>query len=108
MAESEEVLDFFETIGLFMKSGALNEEIAYSFFFHWINLYWNAAQRHIQTRRKENNTAWQDFEYAYKKVITLERRKDKASADLVLLADRMKRYLGEEIPDSEEDDGMER
>lgn len=31
MVESEEVLDFFETIGLFMKSGALNEEIAYSF-----------------------------------------------------------------------------
>jgi len=97
MNDAEDVLDFFESVGLFMKSGALNEEVAYSFFFHWINLYWNAAQGHIQAKKRENNAAWQDLEYAYKRVVALERKKDKASADLALLADRTKRYLEDEI-----------
>jgi len=96
MVDSEDVLDFLETIGLFMRSGALNEEVAYSTFFHWINLYWNAAEKHIQMKRADNSAAWQDLEYAYKNLVALEREKDKASADLALSPDRMRRYLGDE------------
>src|SRR5439155_3815244 len=35
--EAEDVFDFFETVGLFVRLGALGEEVAYSLFFHWIN-----------------------------------------------------------------------
>jgi len=38
MDEAEDVLDFLESVGLLMRLGALNDEVAYSFFFHWINL----------------------------------------------------------------------
>src|SRR5208337_72241 len=62
LEDSEDVLDFFETVGLLNRLGALNDEMIHSTFFHWINLYWNAAADYVAKRRAESTSVlWVDF-----------------------------------------------
>ncbi len=96
-AEAEDVFDFFETLGLFVKRGALDEGIAYSVFFHWINLYWKAGKHHIGARRQDAAAVWGDFERLYKNVCDIERQTDSESEDLKMPDSRLHQQLQEEI-----------
>ena len=95
--EAEDVFDFFETLGLFVKRGALDDHIAYSVFFHWINLYWKAGKHYIDLRRQDAGALWGDFEHLYNKVCDIERETDADSKDLTMSHSRLREYLQEEI-----------
>jgi hypothetical protein len=41
---AEDIFDFFETLGLLVRTKAVTKELAYNSFFHWVNLYWNAGK----------------------------------------------------------------
>jgi len=103
LVEAEEVFDFFETVGLLVRTGAVSKELAYNFFFHWINLYWIAGQSHIQEKRKVARSVWEDFEYLYKLLREVEEAKDRNSADLKFAEQhqRLKELLSEEIIEEE-------
>lgn len=100
---AEDVFDFFETVGLLVRTGALTNDLAHNFFFHWINLYWVAGQSHIQEKRKVSKSLWEDFEYVYKRVREIETKKDPNSEDLRLgeQPQRVRDLLGEEIAEEE-------
>jgi hypothetical protein len=97
--EAEDAFDFFETIGLFVRRKALDEEIVHSLFFHWINLYWTAGKDHIRRRQRETKNLWRDFESLYKKVLEIEREENPNSPDITLslFPDKLAQYLDEEI-----------
>ncbi len=95
--EAEDVFDFFETIGMFIRLRALNAEIVHSLFFHWINLYWVAGRDHIRKRQSISKALWRDFESLYNKVLDIERQKDPASKDIELSVDLKDEYLTDEI-----------
>lgn len=99
LVDAEDVFDFFETVGLLVRTGALTNELAYSFFFHWINLHWVAGQGHIQEKRKVARSIWRDFEYLYDIVQQSERRRDPDSEDLKLAKQpqRLRTLLRDEI-----------
>jgi len=103
LVDAEDVFDFFETVGLLVRTGALTKDLAYNFFFHWINLYWVAGQGHIQEKRKVSKSLWEHFEYLYDIVRQSERIKDADSEDLKLAEQpqRLKSLLGEEITEEE-------
>ena len=103
LVDAEEVFDFFETVGLLVRTGALTKDLAYSFFFHWINLYWVAGQGHIQEKRKVAKSLWEHFEYLYDIVQQWERMKDADSEDLKLAEQpqRLRALLDEEITEEE-------
>jgi hypothetical protein len=103
LVDAEDVFDFFETVGLLVRTGALTDDLAYNFFFHWINLYWVAGQSHIQEKRKVSRTLWKDFEYVYKRVREIEIKKDPNSQDLQLAGqpERLEVLLREEIVEEE-------
>jgi len=94
---AEDVFDFFETLGYLEKSGALDIDIVYSFFFHWINLYWRAGEEHIRQRRLDSSSLWEDFERIYQKVLVSERFKDPNSSDIHLDEAALGRYLQDEV-----------
>jgi cbb3-type cytochrome oxidase subunit 3 len=71
-SEQDDLFDIFEQVGLFVRKGLINVEIAHSLFFHWINLYWVAGQDRILAERKAAITLWSDFEYLYKKLLQIE------------------------------------
>jgi hypothetical protein len=103
LIEAEEVFDFFETVGLMIRSGALTRDLAYNFFFHWINMYWVAGQSYIQEERKLSRALWENFEFAYSAVREIEIAKDPNSGDLSLSEnpERLKELLQAEIEETD-------
>jgi hypothetical protein len=99
LEDAEDIFDFFETLGLFVRTAALTKELAYNFFFHWINLYWIAGQGHIQEKRSMARSVWVDFEHVYKLVRQVEASRDDESEDLKLAEQphRLEKLLREEI-----------
>jgi hypothetical protein len=97
LENAEDVFDFFDTVGLFVRLGALKAEIAHSLFFHWINLYWRSGEHYIKDRQKEANLTWADFEKLYSVTRAIEKRKDPGSRDLRLTPTDIEDYLDDEI-----------
>jgi len=94
---AEDVFDFFDTVGLFVRMGALNGEIAHSVFFHWINLYWRAGKHHIGSKQADTAAVWKDFEFLYSRMCEIEKRKDPNSEDLKTPDSRLRQQLKEEF-----------
>jgi hypothetical protein len=92
----DDVLDFFETLGLLTRLKGLKEEMVYSIFFHWINCYWTAAHHYVGEMRRDTITAWEDAEYAYKAVLAIEQKRDPRSQDIQLSDARLKKFLEDE------------
>lgn len=95
--EAEDIFDFFDTVWLFISLGALTNEIAYSVFFHWINLYWKAGKYHIGSRQQDTASVWKGFETLYNNVCEIEKRNHPDSEDLKMPPERLRGQLQEEI-----------
>ncbi len=59
--EAERLLDFFETMALLLKRGALDPEMVWHTFFYWINHYYQALEPYILERQKKDPLLWQDL-----------------------------------------------
>ena len=98
LGEAEDVLDFFETVGLLMRLEALNPEMVHNTFFHWANLYWIATKDYIIARRKSTSISlWVYFKSLHTEVCRIEKLKDRTSKDLQLDRDSLRQYLQEEV-----------
>jgi len=97
LKSAEDVFDFFDTVGLFVRLRALNPEIAHSLFFHWINLYWSTGKEYIRAEQQTAKLKWVDFEKLYVKTRDIEKARDPKSEDLCLSANRIDEYLNDEI-----------
>jgi len=95
--EAEDLFDFFEQIGLFVRRGLLEAEIAHSFFFHWANLYWVAGKNTIEEKREGCVDLWTDFEYLYNKLLQIEIRRDPNSRFINPPPELIKASLEEEL-----------
>ncbi len=90
-------LDFFETVGLLVRTKTLTNELAHNFFFHWINLYWLAGESYIKTKRQAAKALWEDFERLYSDVRKIEQSKDPNSEELKLKPEQIRERLKEEL-----------
>jgi len=59
--EAEDILDFFETIALLSRRGALDRYMLWHTFYYWIDRYYEATKGHIEERRRGEPTVWQDI-----------------------------------------------
>ena len=59
--EAEPILDFFETMALLLRRGALDKEIVWHTFFYWIDHYYEAARDIIATRQQQDPEVWKDL-----------------------------------------------
>ena len=78
----DDVFDFFETLGLYVRRKMLDSEVAHSMFFHWINLYWHAGKGYINASRRRSVSIYADFERLYSTVLAIEMREDPKSRDI--------------------------
>jgi hypothetical protein len=74
-AEAEPILDFFETMALLLKRGALDEEMVWHTFFYWIDHYYQALAPYISERQAKDPLVWQDFILLVKKVRSLQAKR---------------------------------
>jgi hypothetical protein len=59
--EAEPILDFFETMALLLRRGALDKEMVWHTFFYWIDHYYEAAKDVISKRQTQDPLVWKDF-----------------------------------------------
>ena len=59
--EAEPILDFFETMALLLRRGALDAEITSHTFFYWIDHYYEASREIIAQRQSFNPLTWKDL-----------------------------------------------
>jgi hypothetical protein len=97
LAEAEDLFDFFEQVGLFVRKGLIDAEIAHSFFFHWVNLYWVSGRPLIETKRLASADLWKDFEYLYKRLLEIEMTLDPRSRFINPSDELIRQGLEEEL-----------
>jgi len=59
--EAEPILDFFETMALLLRRGALDTEIVWHTFFHWVDNYYEASKGFIEARQATDPLVWSDL-----------------------------------------------
>lgn len=85
--EAEEVVDFFEMIGLLVRRRALDPELVRHSFFYWIHSYRCALDHHITIVRQKDPTVWENFVFLHKKVTSVEKRKRKCLDSAIKLTE---------------------
>ena len=63
----EDIFDFFETVGLLVDEGVLDEKLAWSSFFYWLHGYCYFAKDFLESQRKK-------FPSRYEKMVLLHER----------------------------------
>jgi hypothetical protein len=58
--EAEPILDFFETMGLLLRRGALDPEMVRHTFFYWADRYYEATKEVIADRQSIDPLVWRD------------------------------------------------
>jgi hypothetical protein len=58
LVDVDDVLDFFEDIGFYVKGGQISAEVAHHHFYHWIRGYWKASRDYIESRQQLESTIW--------------------------------------------------
>jgi hypothetical protein len=81
----EAVFDFFETLGLLLRLGYLDRELAWHTFSDAAVHWWSLANLHVVNARRaaSDPTVWEDFE-AFAQAVQQEdaKRRGRSSADL--------------------------
>ena len=61
LLEAEPILDFFETMALLLRRGALDTELVKHTFFYWIDNYYEASRSLLAARQRVNPLIWKDL-----------------------------------------------
>lgn len=93
----DDVLDFFEDVSFMVKKQALDEDMVWHAFYHWMRLYNQASEKYINERRQEEPAVWQYFILLYPKLNALERKKGFGQYKEKLSDAELKKQLEDEI-----------
>lgn len=70
------VLNFFESIGRFVKTGIIDEESAWHSYYFFLSNYWSASRIYIDEVRATDPTLWEDLdEYLMPRLMKIEARR---------------------------------
>jgi hypothetical protein len=99
-ADLDDMLDFFETIGMLVRRGALDKEMAHEMFFPWIQGYYQAAHFYILSVRKNRSDIWEDLQYLYDETLKIEKQKCRCPDSILMLSEtELKEFLVLEAKD---------
>jgi hypothetical protein len=73
-SEVDDVLDFFETIGMLVQKKALDKEMVWSSFAYWLLRYTAAARKYISESRSADPAVWRNLVYLRNIVDAIETR----------------------------------
>ena len=88
----ENILDFFEEMGLFLKRKVFDKKAIWEFYSYYIEHYWPILQPKIVEIRAEtqDKTWFSNFEYLYKKCVLVSNKK--GTPDPTKTEDRIKKF----------------
>jgi hypothetical protein len=96
-AEVEDILDFFDDVAFLVKRDAIDSEMMWHPFYHWVRLYFQASEQHIIARTKEEAAVWNYLRWVYPRLNELEKAESpstyKAKLDDAELRERLEEEL---------------
>lgn len=97
--EIDVILDFFETIGMFVRRGVVDKELVWNSFSYWILRYHALSRAHIRERRKEEDdaTGWQEFIFLVKCMKKIEQKKRKLKSEPKFSREALDSFLRGEV-----------
>lgn len=97
-SDADDVLDFFEMIGLLVRRGALDKYVVWHNFFYWIHRYYLSAQDYITAIQKEDPTIWADLVELHRSLVLIEKKERRCTdSNLQLTEAELTEFLEEEI-----------
>lgn len=95
-SDIENVLDYFETIGLLVRRKALDKEMVWHTFYHWMHRYWLLSNQYIIEKRKSKPSLWEDYVNLENQIVDFERKKSKTNDDIDLSKEELEEFLKDE------------
>lgn len=74
-SDIEDVLDFFESLGLLTRRKALDQEFVYSTFFYWLHGYASKSRDLIAEQRKQYPARYGDLVWLHRELVAIEESK---------------------------------
>jgi hypothetical protein len=69
----EDLLDFFETLGLLTRRRALDKEMVWSTFFYWLYGYWLFSRAFVEAQRAQFPARYGDLVWLIRELTPIER-----------------------------------
>lgn len=93
----DDVLDFFETVGLLSRKKAVDDRFVWHSFYVWIDGYYQAAKQYIDDTQKEQKSTWIDLSNLHEKLRMIEKTEEGCSdEETVMIPDDINRFLESE------------
>jgi len=83
----DDVLDFLEDLGFYVKGGQISAEVAHHHFYHWIRGYWKTSRSYIEAWRRQEPTRWECVAELFEMTCAIEVSKTNRTRDAELESD---------------------
>ncbi len=96
----EDVMNFFEMVGMFLRRGYLDEEMTWSSFGYHIIRWWGACEAYIKEERvlKNDSTLFIEFENLLDKMYEVEiKERHESMQKIIPSKTEIKEFLEEEL-----------
>ena len=99
LSDIDDVLDFFEDIGFYMRGDQISPEVVHHHFYHWIRGYWEASESYVKAWQRKEPSRWNHLKGLYETVTDVEARESGLVREqLVLEPDDVAKFLNDESP----------
>lgn len=98
LEDIDDVLDFFEDIGFYMRGDQISPEVAHHHLYHWIRGYWQASEKYVKAWQAKEPARWNHLEMLFETITEIEVSESSVvKARLVLEPDQLDKFLNDEI-----------
>ncbi len=92
----EDVLDFFEMVGMLARRGLLDKTMVWATFSYWIIHYYHLTKEYIKIRQKASSTLWNYFEELFSLVSKVELKEQKIRINKIPTKKELDDFIKEE------------
>ncbi|OXI85718.1 hypothetical protein CFB50_13810 [Burkholderia sp. AU33423] len=71
-ADIDAILDFFEGVALYERSGAIETEFVWHGFYMWFSYYYHLTKSYRTEVRQDDSETWADLESLYQRLSAFE------------------------------------
>ncbi len=96
--QADDLLDFFETLGLLVRRKGIEDTFVWHSFFYWIQCYYHLTKDYIALIQKDDPTIWEDFVWLYNRLCKVEKKKLKGCKDTLNISNEdLNEFIDDEI-----------
>jgi hypothetical protein len=93
----EDILDFFDDVAFLVTKGALDAEMMWHPFYHWLRMYYQASEQYIINRTKTESAVWNYMRSIYPRLSEIEKAESRGLYKDKLTDAELRFHLQEEI-----------